>query len=146
MSKNYIGEKEVVKFIETSERTPAGATIIEVFYVDGTKEIIPYPRYENIISPVPLDASKTQEKIVSRVASTVYGVLHEYGMRLDEIDPVMNQIATMVNSAIEKANNYKWGVEYASDRNLLMVNNVLLKINTNGTTPTGGGPNSKNKK
>lgn len=147
MSKNeskYIGEKEVTGFTELEgQRTPAGATIVRVDYKDSTSETMPYPRYEALIHTEKLDASKTRDRVVARVAGTIYGVLHEYGMYLNEIDPVINQLVTLVNGAVEKANNYKWGVEFADQRSLLMVNDVLIKANTNGTSSTGGGSNKQ---
>jgi len=141
---NYIGEKEVKGFSETGDRTPGGSTMVKVEYVDGSSDVMSHTRYLTVVGEEKLDATQLRDKLAKRVASMIYGVLHEYDVKLGEVDFVLDNVATLVNGAIERATNHKFGVEYADQRTLIMINNILLEANNDGASPTGSGSDSKN--
>jgi hypothetical protein len=66
----------------------------------------------------------------------MYALLMEFGPYLYEVDHILNETVRLANDATEKANNILWGKEFAEQRSLLDVNNVLLKhYGPHQTTP-----------
>lgn len=141
--KVYIAEKKVKSVEETDRRTPLGATVVKVTYADGGVEFMPHKRFDIIRTFRESDASAVYEKVASEVGSIIFGLLHEYGAKLSEIDRILQSTIQLVNSGTEKANNILWNIDFADQRNLLMVNDVLLRNAPKSTTTGGDEPASK---
>lgn len=148
----YIGERKVIGVKDSDKETPQGNKIIEVQYEDGISEFMPKLRYDSIVTEEKTDASSAQDKLLKTVASAVYGFMHEYDVKMAEIDPLLNNIVTLVNNGSIKATNQLWGVENADDRSMLMINEVLNNNyvepiqNKNGSSSSGEGTSGENQK
>lgn len=143
--KYYIGDKKVRGVRDIEEKTPAGRPLVEVEYNDKSTEVMPRMRYEAIISHRSADDSTTNDNFTKAVASNLYGLLHEYGIKVKEVEFIVQHLVGLVNSGSDRATDVLWNEIAYGDRTLLMINNVLLKNNNkNGTPPTGSGPNKEN--
>lgn len=141
----YVGEKKVRGIREVAQVTPLGSGIVEVEFIDKTVELMPKIRYEAIVSHKSLDPSACNERFTKKVASNIYGMLLEYGVKLSEVDHIIQQTIGLVNGASVKATNTLWGVEYEDQRTLSMINDVLIK-HGNGITATGSGSDQPDQK
>ena len=144
---NYIGDKKVMTVAETEFKTPGKADIVKVYFEDGTSEVMPKMRFEMIKKTEVTSASEFQKTINDKVGSYIFSMLHEFGIKMGEVESILNSTSDYVNGAYLKARNIKWGIEHEV-LPLLDVNNVLLedhaKQNNNGTPSTGSGTDSKN--
>lgn len=81
----FIGPKEVKVNIELIDKTPKGTNLLEVEYVDGTKEVISKSMYDLLISETSYDLTTLRERRVYPVAKEVLSVLLEYGIKISEL-------------------------------------------------------------
>lgn len=145
----YIGEKKVmfVPNLLEGEKTPGGQEIVEVNYEDGSKEIMPKLRFELIVTDVVSNTSEVQEKIKTKVGATLFGMMHEYGLKFSEVDGVLDTCTNLVNSGFHKAQDILFGFNQ-SDIPLNVINKILLKDyadkNSNGTSSVGSESNKVN--
>lgn len=146
----YIADKKVAAVVGPLEiKTPSLQEMVEVQFEDGSKEIMPQRRYETISTTEISDASTVQATLEKRVAASLFGMLHEYGVKLGEVEEILNEVSNFTNSGYEKARDIKWGVAHKF-LSLIDVNNVLIEHakrekNTNGSASDGGGTDSENK-
>lgn len=125
MKNYYIGLKKIKGTIDSGKRTPLGDMIYEITYDGGTKELVSAKRLELCRSDKPLDPTSSQAKFINPVASMVFGVLHEYDLKLGEVNAFATALVTLVNHGIDKAEKIVWGTE-EFDRTLNQVNEILL--------------------
>lgn len=145
---NYIADKKVLAISVLEDiKTPAKNEMVKVMFEDGTEEIMPKRRYEMIVTPTISDASSVQTKIQNHVGSYLFGTLHEFGIKMGEVENILNATSDFVNGGYVKARNIKWGYEHEF-LPLIEVNNVLLENNAkqdnNGTTSDGSGTDTQN--
>jgi len=144
----YIKEKEIMTVIVLDEKTPNENDMVEVTFVDGTKEIMPKMRFELIATEEPSDASTMQQTVIARVASLCYGTLHEYGIKMGEVNGIMDAVTSLVNEGFTRAQDIMWKADYLNIP-LINVNKVLLdernKNNTDGAASSGSGTDTENK-
>lgn len=142
METNFIGEKKVSVVVDTGRVTPMGAKMLKVCYENDTYEYMPEKRFEITKSAEARDESFVRGALLAyackEIGSVVYGMLHEYGAKLSEVEPITNQVIALVNNATEKANNFLWAIDYADQRTLNSINDILVenvtKINNAGAS------------
>lgn len=148
MEQQYIEDKKVLAVIEMESKTPAGNDMVEVCFEDNTKEIMPKMRFELIKSDKILDPTDFSNIVKARVASICFGSFHEYGVKMGEVNGILDAVTSLVNEGFAKAQNIVWGVDYPGIK-LIDINKVLLnnhaKQNNNGTPSEGSGVDTSNK-
>jgi len=133
------------------KKTPGGAEMVQVTFEDGTSEIMPKARFELIVSEEKSDATGVNRIIRNTVGSRVFAVLHEFGIRVGEIDLVLDEVAQLTNSGISKAVNTLLKIEDKNDLSLIQVNEILLENvqrttkSTDDASSLGDGTDSENK-
>lgn len=150
-TQKFIGKKAVHSVVDLDAKTPAGGKMLKVNFDDGSVEIMPEKRFNVITSEEPTDATFVRGLLVTNAAkeigAVVYGMLHEYGMKLSEVDKVLDSVIVILNGASEKASNVLWGIDYADDRTLNQINDILVenaKKDTNDGSSTRAGTTSQN--
>ena len=133
----YIEDKKVLGVTILEEKTPGGNSMVSVAFEDGTFEVMPEARFNIIKTSEISNASQVQEKILSQVGAVLYGMLHEYGIKMGEAEEVLNSTSTYINSGYEKARDIIWGISHRK-LPLIQINKILIKEhakeNNNGTT------------
>ncbi len=138
----YIADKKVlgVNVLE-GVLTPAKNEMVKVLFEDGSDEVMPKMRFEMIVTDKISDASSVQTKIQNHVGSYLFTTLHEFGIKMGEVEGILNSTSDFVNGGYTKARNIKWGFEHEL-LPLIEVNNVLLENyakDNNGTPSDGSG-------
>ena len=126
MSRIYVEALEVVKYEPTGKLSPLGEPILKVEYKGGTSEEMTRMRFKTVQSSKPSDATIAREQLLKAVSEKYYAIAIEYGVRFSEMDALINSFVKLANDSQSKANCILWGIEFEKDRNLLMVNNVLM--------------------
>lgn len=144
---NFIGNKNVVTVVLLEEKTPGGNEMVNVHFGDGTSEIMPKTRFELIVSEEKSDATTVQNKLRARTGGLMYSVLHEYGVKMGEVNDAVDSVTKLINAGYERARDVKFGFDFL-DLPLIEVNKVLLDANTknsnNGPTSVGGSSDTGN--
>jgi hypothetical protein len=157
IKKRFIGSKEIFTAQVTNKKTPQEKPILRIEYSDGTYEYLPEKRFLATITDEPIDASALRRKLLEEMGAEVgpklYGMLHEYGMRLNEIEPAWSYMVGLANNAVDRANNIMWGVDYADQRTLNQINDILLEhargaknTQNDGTSPSGDSADTQDTK
>ena len=145
--KNFIGNKNVVTVVLLEEKTPGGNEMVNVQFGDGTSEIMPKTRFELIVSEEKSDATTVQNKLKARIGGLMYSVLHEYGVKMGEVNDAIDSVTKLINAGYERARDVKFGFDFL-DLPLIEVNKVLLDASTkdsdNGSTSVGSSSDTSN--
>lgn len=148
MENQYIGARKIVGISDSDKKTPSGSKMIHVIFEDGSVKDMPQNRFDLVVTSEESDASAVGAKVRKQVGSMLYGLLHEYGVSLVEANTSLDEAATLINSAMDKATNILYGVEYPDDRTVLQINDILLEHaksiadkDNNVTAPAGGTAN-----
>lgn len=126
-NKYFIANKEIKGTVDTGKKTPLGDIIYEVNLENDRKAVMPAKRLELQKSEKVCDLTASRDNFIKPLASMVFGMLHEYGMRINEIDYFCQVLVGLVKSGADKANEKMWGVEDIGEISLNQVNEVLLK-------------------
>lgn len=154
MDIKFIGDREIKTVVTSDLKTPMLAPVYLVTYIDGKSEFVSQLLYDLVMTPNKSDSTTVREILVRKIGGGLFGYLNEFGLSLSELDPVLDEVVRLVNDCSDKATNILWGVEHPKLRNLLMVNQILMKNfkeenareeSTNGTAPTGGVADPENK-
>lgn len=143
---NYINDKKIITVSVSEDKTPAGNEIVVVHFEDKTTEKMPKFRFELLVSEEKLSLTDSFNKVKARIASVLFGTLHEYGVKWGEINPIIEAMGQLCDNGFQKANDIKWGCD-RDDISLIDINKTLVdnaKNNSNGTTSTGSGTNKEN--
>jgi hypothetical protein len=144
----YIGEKKVRTVVgPLEEKTPIGNDMIKVIYVDNSEEIMPATRFELLKTEERSDATTVQNKLRSRVAAVIYSNLHEFGVKMGEVNGISDAVFDLVNNGYERARTVKFGFDHM-DLPLIEINKILLNATVksdDGVTSTGSESNSLHK-
>lgn len=142
----YIGSQEIAMVVELeNKKTPFGASMVEVTYASGKKEVMPKKRLESTSSDSLSDDGAVAKMYYSNIASTLFSLLHEYGVKWGEVNPVIDELVGLVDNGYAKASNLLFGAENKSDISLIGINDILLqhatttKEENNGSASDGGG-------
>lgn len=147
----YIGRKKIKDIKDLDYRTPQGATMVEVTYEDGEKEVMSHPRFSVIVTNEESDLGEVREKLKKKLGGMMYAIMVEYDIRMGEGNDVVNAVGDLINNASVKSINKMWNVDHSDDRSLIMINNVLLENDKNekgdnGSSSDGEGTSTKDKK
>lgn len=152
MTPEYIGSKTISQVVDTGKKTPLGSPMIKVCFGDGSYEYMPEKRLLIIKTKEPTDDTIVRGLLITEASKQVgqmaYAMLHEFGCKLNEVELVLNQAVVLTNNATEKATNILWMVDYADQRTLNQINDILLenaKTDNNGSSPVGEGASQPNK-
>lgn len=151
--KFYLADQKVKAFSLVEKKTPGDKEMVKVELMNGGSEEIPLLRFEAMRTFKASDATNARDRLVNKVSSTIYAIMHEYGVKLEEVDAIFNKTVGLINDGATKASNILWDVSDASKRDLIMINDILLKDyqpapiqdeqreNIDGVAPAGGGAN-----
>lgn len=132
-----------------NEFSPNKAEMVRVVFEDDTEEVMPKLRYEMVLGDSLSNLSAVQAKISQDVGSILYGVLQEYGIKMGEVEMILNTTSDLVNGCYAKARDIKWGCshEYLPmlEINKVLLDNYAKQQSVNGIKSTGDGPDIKNK-
>lgn len=146
----YIEDKKIVTVALLEEKTPNELEMVEVHFEDGTKEKMPKMRFELIVTEQKSDATSVRKNLIARISALCFGSFHEYGVKMGEVNEIVDGITGLVNNGFTKAQDIMWGVDYLGIP-LIEVNNVLIKKHVgkqednNGSTSSGSGVDTENK-
>jgi len=132
----FYEDKEVRSVEKTEDKMPAGTPIVKVVFTDDSVELMSEVRFNTMKSAEATDATKSREALTKKVGSQLYGILVEYGLRLNEIDPCFDQAVQLTNNVVEQAEKVMWKVLSGKHRTLKQVNDVLLEHYANTESKT----------
>lgn len=128
---NFIGRKAVDNIVDTGRKTPMGGIMLKVCYEDGSYEYMPEKKFNILKTKEAVDDTYVRGQIVTyvtkEVGSAVYTMLLEFGCKLSETEPIMNQVVALINAGTDKVNNILWAVDYADQRTLNQINDILTQ-------------------
>lgn len=144
----YIADKRVLGVTVVDEKTPAQSEMVKVIFEDNTEEVMPKMRFELVVTGEISNASAVQAKIREKVGSTLYSILHEYGVKFGEIEGIVDSCVQFANSGLEKATDilFKNTQQFLP---LIEINKILIQNAKNGdneSSSAGSGVDSENKK
>ena len=138
----YISDKKVLGVTIEETKTPGGQEMVKVLFENQVSEIMPKLRFDSIVTDKISDLTTVQNTIKDRVGKSLFSVMHEYGIKMNEVDGVLDQCTEFVNEGLRKSSDILFGCE-RPDITLNQVNNILLKQhakeNNDGTVSSGGG-------
>lgn len=143
----FVGSKAVASVVDTGKLTPLGKPMLQVFYEDGSYEYMPERRFNITRTTEKSDATGVRTRLIKvasdEIGAAAYHMLHEFGCKISDVEIVLNQTIVFVNAAAERATNLLWQVDYADERTLNQVNDILLanasKTPDNAGTSSGTG-------
>lgn len=129
----FISDKKILLVVEVQDaKTPMGEMLVEVSFEDGTKEVMPKKRLEMIGTDAISDDSLVRDVLRKQVGSILFGVMHEYGIKLDEVDPCLDTVIELVNNASAKSYELLFGFSKTKIP-LNAINKILMaNIKENG--------------
>lgn len=142
----YIADKKVVAVEELVEiKTPLENVMLKLIYEDGSIELMPKVRFDLLATDVISDLTEVQNKVRARVAAMLFSTLHEYGVKMGEVNGISDAMFDLINNGYERAKEVKFGYEHL-ELPLIVVNNILKDAtkNSDGATSTGSRSNTQN--
>lgn len=132
--KYYIGKKEIKTVTSIKDKkTPMGGEMVKVIFTDKTSEIMPNKRLELLSSEKEYDLTEMQKKLNKTVGSTMFSLLHEYGVKIGETGMIVDAVIGLVNDTHHKAKEILIG--YENDLTpLCVINDILIKNNDDKTS------------
>ncbi len=131
MKQYFIGSRGVANVVDTGKKTPMGGVMLKVNFEDGGYEYMPEKRFDIVKTEQATDATYVRgllsAHVTRDVGSAVYSMMLEFGCKLSEIDSITQQVIVMTNAGAEKASNLLWGIDYANERTLNKINDILLE-------------------
>lgn len=153
LEKKYYMDRKVKMVEDTEKRTPNGAVVQKISFDVGEPVLMSHKRFDLLQSPKQSDATATRDKLIGYLSAMIYGILHEYSVRFGEVSPILDAVVNLANAGSNKATNLMWGVEHFDDRDLLVINDILIKNHRvtkaepdNGVTPSGSQPDQTDQK
>ncbi len=136
----FIADKKVLTVeVLTDEKTPVGSEMVKIIFEDSTTEIMPKVRFELIVTDTISDATTVQKKVSSRVGAMMYSTMHEYGIKMGEINNVTDACVSLANAGYERARDALFGFEFL-DLPLIEINKTLIHATSksnDGASSTG---------
>jgi hypothetical protein len=128
MSKIFIEDREVVKYEPIEGRkSPMGEPLLKVSFKTGEELIMSSMRFQTVQSSAKSDATAARDKLLKAVSEKFYAISIEYGLRVSEIDALINSYIKLANESQSQANCILWGLKTEQERDLLQVQDVLYK-------------------
>lgn len=125
------------------ETTPLGDPVYLLTFEDWSTLKVSQAKYKALRTTEKSDATKARNSLVEVVGKKLYAIMMEYGLKLSEVDPVLNETVRLVNDGQNLANDTLWG-NTMYDRSLLDVNRVLLTKYAEPETPAKEPENGDN--
>jgi len=126
---NYIGNKKIILVVEKEDKkTPMGEMFVEVSFEDGSKELMPKKRLDILTTQEISDDSAVRDVLRKNVGSMIFGLLHEYGIKINEVDPCIDTVIELVNNASSKSYEILLGFE-KTNIPLNAINDILMSNN-----------------
>lgn len=122
----YVEEKKVKEITVDDVSTPTGDAIFNITFEEGDPIQLTRQKFEAIRTLEPSDATKARDILIKEVGRKMYAVMVEYGLKMSEIDPVLNETARLVNDNQGLALDVLWGKDMYT-RSLIDVNRVLVE-------------------
>lgn len=147
MDNHYIADKQIKTVLTLETKTPSGKEMVSVTYMDDSVEVMPLERLETVSSETQSDASTVQQTLKKKVSAMLYLTMHEYGLKMGEVEGILEATSALVNNGYEKAIEVLMGTEYIF-LPLNNVNDILMKNakpeeeNNDGTASVGSGSDS----
>jgi len=145
----YYGNKKIMGVYPLEDKkTPAGSEMVRIMFEDGTEETMPKVRCELVCTETVSDLTTVQNKLKARVGAILFSTLHEYGVKMGEVNSMADAMVQLVVAGHSKAQEILFGYEYG-DLPLGEINNILLKNakqSDNGTPSTGSEPDNADQK
>lgn len=147
---HFIEDKQVELVVVLDEKTPGGNDMVEIKFTDGTKEKMPKMRFELIVSETVSEVGSIKRKLDARLGALLFGTLHEYGIKIGEVNSISDAMVALVNNGFKKAEEIVFGCEYG-EIPLININKILLdnhgqkQKDTNGTASDGSGTDKQDK-
>jgi hypothetical protein len=130
----YLSDKKIMLVVEAKEeKTPGGEMMVEVSFEDGAKEIMPKKRLELLTTNEISSDSLVREVLRKQVGSILFGVMHEYGLKIEEVDSCLDTVVELVNNSTAKSYELLFGFEKTKIP-LNEINKILLKENGDKTS------------
>jgi len=127
MSKIYFEEKEVIKYEPTEAKTPLGDAVYKVDFKGGESKELTAMRFQTMQSEKQSDATTARNQLLKAVSQKFYAISIEYGLRISELDALINEFVKVTNDSQAQANCILWGLETEYERSLLDVQRVLAE-------------------
>lgn len=140
-TKQWIGDKKIKEAVELKDKTPMGAPMIEVTYVDNKKEILSKLMFDATVSEKSCDLTTLRMKRMSPVVAAVLSIMREWGIKVGET-PIFSELITRsLNYNKDQAEMKLWKkwnptIKSNEDVNMLMVDLVLKSVEEEGGIPT----------
>lgn len=141
----FVGDKAVATVIDTERKTPLKKPMLKICYEDGSYDYMPENRFNVVKTTEKSNASAARAALIVKacadIGPIIYSLLHEYGLRLSEVEPILNEAVALTNAASEKASNLLWQVDYADERTLNQIQDILLENaskNSDNAGPSDG--------
>ena len=129
----YIGSKQIVFVKELEDKkTPGGDIMVEVSFNDDSKDVMPKKKFELVSKDQKYDDIEINKIVTGRVASIIFGMLHEYDLTWGQVNPVIEAIGALMENGMEKAYNIHFGVDTKTDIPLNKINQMLKEHNESG--------------
>lgn len=103
---SFIGSNKVLMVADTTLKTPLGADIVEVTYVNGAKERMPKKTYEIVVTDIASDASIQRETKLRAMAPAIVTVIEEYDVKVSEIQVLLQKVAAQIDNRFSRATNF----------------------------------------
>lgn len=127
-TKLFLGEDKIKSYeVIPNLSTPSGSRILKIELAGGKVVQLTEPNFNAVTGYAKSDASAVQEKLVKAAGQKIYALIMEYGPRLIEVNKILDEAVGLANRAMDAANNELWGVDFADERTILQVNDILAK-------------------
>jgi hypothetical protein len=135
MDKKYIGNKKIKEVITLEEKTPVGSDIMEVEYVDGTKEVLSKMMYDETVSEKSCDLTDLRDKRIRPVVASVLLIFREWGIKISEtayFSALLNQSLDHNKDEAQKELWKQWKptLQSLEDVDYITIDRILKSIKT----------------
>lgn len=103
MKKRYIGGKKILVIADSGEKTPGGVKVMDIEYVDGTKESLSALIVEQVVSSEACDLTELRVKRLYPVTKETLKLWLNWGVKADEVEHLCQLIATSISENANQA-------------------------------------------
>jgi len=125
----YIGQEKIQDVLDLeNQKTPGGESIVEVTFEGGKKEVMPKRRLELLVVSAEegYETIEIRNKINAQIGAMIFGLMHEYGIKVGEVDSLVDHTVNLVNNAHSKAKEILIGFEQL-ETPLNIINKILIE-------------------
>lgn len=146
--KKFIGPDEVLEVKVSELKTPLGAEVFEVFYVEQKDdkgnlispepELITKKMFDQVVSSEKSDYTTLRGKRLFKVQADILGVLAEWNVRYNEIEFLFQLLQAANQQNLDMADKVLFGVS-KEEKTLLHVHDILTQNKQNARTDDNKG-------